>query len=121
MFKNETVFILGAGSSKPYDYPLGKELIKEIIDDIKKDSLHVLYLHNLSTKYYFNDNVGKIENGNIQGGYELTDFIEGLTQIDIKRFNGHNPVPVMGSNNQSVTIDSKTYVPAKLKQFKDFL
>ncbi len=31
MFKNETVFILGAGASRHYGYPTGEELVKKVI------------------------------------------------------------------------------------------
>lgn len=52
MFKSETLFILGAGSSYPYGYPLGKELVKHIIDNIKSDQILIPLLQNLRTKYY---------------------------------------------------------------------
>ncbi len=39
MFKEKTVFILGAGSSKAYGYPLGKELINSIIENISRDEV----------------------------------------------------------------------------------
>jgi hypothetical protein len=31
MIKNKTVFVLGAGASKPYGYPTGEELFKEVL------------------------------------------------------------------------------------------
>jgi hypothetical protein len=33
MIKEPTLFILGAGASKPYGYPTGRELRKQIIND----------------------------------------------------------------------------------------
>ncbi len=47
MFTENTVFILGAGASKPYGYPLGSELISEMIGCISKD---VLYLPDVLPK-----------------------------------------------------------------------
>jgi hypothetical protein len=41
MFKEKTLFILGAGTSAPYGYPLGKELIRNIIHSIRTDYLHL--------------------------------------------------------------------------------
>ena len=35
-----TVFILGAGASKPYGFPLGEELVQEIIDRLHFTSFH---------------------------------------------------------------------------------
>ncbi len=37
MFKTKTLFILGAGASVPYGYPVGKDLIKNIIKDMQDD------------------------------------------------------------------------------------
>jgi hypothetical protein len=34
MFKEETLFILGAGASYPYGYPLGKALVIDIVNNI---------------------------------------------------------------------------------------
>jgi len=39
MIKQKTVFILGAGASKPYGYPTGEELKKYICNDIIHDSV----------------------------------------------------------------------------------
>ena len=41
MFKEETLFILGAGASCPYGYPLGKDLIQDIIHNIKHDEIYI--------------------------------------------------------------------------------
>ncbi len=38
MITNKTVFVLGAGASKPFGFPLGRKLINEIIDDLVPDS-----------------------------------------------------------------------------------
>lgn len=40
MFKKKTVFILGAGASCPYQYPLGQTLVDEIIDAIEDDEIY---------------------------------------------------------------------------------
>lgn len=37
MFKSNTVFILGAGASKPYGYPTGYELRQWICNDFNND------------------------------------------------------------------------------------
>ena len=51
MIKEKTVYILGAGASKPYGYPTGKELTNyirnKLINDIIKDTeipQHSLYI-----------------------------------------------------------------------------
>ncbi len=42
MIKDRTVFILGAGASAPYGYPVGKDLRKEIISHYPGDCQHYL-------------------------------------------------------------------------------
>jgi len=37
MIKEKTVLILGAGASKPYGFPTGEELRREIIDNYVND------------------------------------------------------------------------------------
>ncbi len=41
MFKENTVFILGAGASMPYGYPSGKKLIADIIGHIERDEIYL--------------------------------------------------------------------------------
>lgn len=41
MFEEDTVFILGAGASNPYGYPLGSSLIEKIINNIEEDSIYL--------------------------------------------------------------------------------
>ena len=38
-FNEETTFILGAGASKPYGYPVGAELISNIVENINSDNI----------------------------------------------------------------------------------
>ena len=51
MFEKETLFILGAGASKPYGFPIGNELVQDIIHRIKNDS--VFFPYNVNTKEKF--------------------------------------------------------------------
>lgn len=53
MFKSETIFILGAGSSHPYGYPLGKELIQKIIENIDNDIIYLPGNNNFLNEYNF--------------------------------------------------------------------
>ncbi|WP_131784061.1 hypothetical protein [Legionella gresilensis] len=43
MFKEQTLFILGAGASYPYGFPLGKELINCILQDMNDEVLITTY------------------------------------------------------------------------------
>lgn len=44
MLNKEVVFILGAGASVPYDFPDGRQLLKEIKKSLSDD--HVIYSQN---------------------------------------------------------------------------
>jgi hypothetical protein len=46
MFIDKTLFILGAGASYPYGFPLGKDLIKKIINSVRKDQVFFPYTEN---------------------------------------------------------------------------
>lgn len=48
MITTPTLFILGAGASKPYGYPTGKELRRQIIQNFSSD-LNSLESHDFST------------------------------------------------------------------------
>lgn len=54
MFQKQTLLILGAGASKPYGFPLGYELIENIINSIKYDTIFFPFM---------NENKNKIMNG----------------------------------------------------------
>jgi hypothetical protein len=43
MFKNSTVFILGAGASWHYGYPTGEELVKKVLEKVRYASLYFDY------------------------------------------------------------------------------
>jgi hypothetical protein len=37
MIDKDTVFVLGAGASEPYEYPLGEELRTNIVDNLRQN------------------------------------------------------------------------------------
>lgn len=49
MFTSNTLFILGAGASVPYGFPVGKKLITEIIKDMEDDIFIPCYTKIIST------------------------------------------------------------------------
>lgn len=54
MFKKETVLLLGAGASAPYGYPLGRQLIDEIIKVIDHDEFYLPVGAGASSRGMFN-------------------------------------------------------------------
>ncbi len=88
MFNKETLFILGAGASYPYGYPIGIELISQIIEDMGDKIL--LPTNSLQSgrmleivgdpKYSFNKN--DAVNNNY---YDLDKFIEPFNDIAKKK------------------------------------
>ncbi|KTC84243.1 MULTISPECIES: hypothetical protein [Legionella] len=69
MFKQNTVFVLGAGASYPYGFPLGKDLMIEIIQNIENDSIYLPMLKTIAKKYYWNKNCGKLKQNSIENPY----------------------------------------------------
>ncbi|MBW1814117.1 MAG: hypothetical protein JRJ39_10750 [Deltaproteobacteria bacterium] len=70
MIKQQTVFILGAGASMPYDYPSGQKLV----DEIKKDLLAEGSLFKLCVRLNFNKS-------------QIRDFAQKLKYSDPKSIN----------------------------------
>ena len=70
MIDTETLFILGSGSSKPYDFPTDAELQQRIISDFENDYNRLPYTFDLDS-----DNT-KFDMG--IRTYEAKDFIKGL-------------------------------------------
>ncbi len=52
MFKTNTLFILGAGASFPYGYPLGKDLITQILKDMEDDIFIPMYKKDTSSPFW---------------------------------------------------------------------
>ena len=81
MFNTKTLFILGAGASAPYDYPLGKGLIQNIIENMEDIIFIPKYKTERSSPYW---NAAD-EKHNVL--YDLSSFQESLpsfyTGIDL--------------------------------------
>lgn len=75
MFNTPTLFILGAGASAPYGYPIGKKLIQDIIDDME-DSIFIPHYHSKETQFFWNENDVK---HNLL--YEFNDFKKNLYPV----------------------------------------
>ena len=70
MFKNETVFVLGAGASWHYGYPTGEGLVDDVIAMAGRVSAHCADREKLN---YFSDSLPKIVRlGRRQGGPQHT-------------------------------------------------
>tara|TARA_R110000868_G_scaffold153722_1_gene379387 strand:- start:818 stop:1984 length:1167 start_codon:yes stop_codon:yes gene_type:complete len=85
MFSEETLFILGAGASANYGYPLGKELIEKIIDCIESESVYVK-LQRYITRESELDQIDKIK-------FKLSDVIDDRYNLDHE---------VLGDSNEKV-------------------
>jgi hypothetical protein len=78
MFKNETVFVLGAGASWHYGYPTGEGLVDDVIAMAGRLSAHCAERekHN-----YFKANVPKIVEARRSQGGGLPTYIEAWRQV----------------------------------------
>lgn len=77
MFNTKTLFILGAGASAPYNYPIGKKLIHDIIEDME-DYIFIPKYQSKKASPYWNENDKK---HNVL--YDFSLCIEGLEQIAV--------------------------------------
>ena len=75
MFNTKTLFILGAGASVPYGYPIGKKLIHNIIEDME-DSIFIPRYQSKNAPPYWNENDKK---NNVL--YDFNSCMEGFKQI----------------------------------------
>ncbi|HHX8757293.1 hypothetical protein ACF0MN_11570 [Legionella pneumophila] len=75
MFNTKTLFILGAGASAPYDYPIGKDLIHNIIKDMED---YVFIPKYQSKKALPSWNKNDVKNNVL---YDFSLCIEGLEHI----------------------------------------
>lgn len=77
MFNTKTLFILGAGASAPYDYPIGKQLIHNIIEDME-DYIFIPKYQSQKAPPYWNKNDKKND-----VLYDFSLCIEGFEQIAV--------------------------------------
>jgi hypothetical protein len=76
MFKKNTLFILGAGASKTYGYPLGISLVNSIIKHIKDDII------------WLPEDLPDI--GVLQGSYNFSNYKDKIKKINLGDFISSN-------------------------------
>lgn len=106
MFKDETLFILGAGADFPYGYPLGADLIANIITNIRKDHIYIPMSDNSVQDY--------LKNGNslIQIDFNLDEIISSADTLASEKFKSEDK-PVL---NGLVSFNGKTYARIQLEK-----
>lgn len=105
MFKKDTVFIFGAGASKPFGYPLKNELINNIINNIGDKILLPLSSENKDRAYLIEDVKKHFESIN------LNNFNELPKQPSTSYYTPDTPTYV---------VDGKHYIEASLHEIKEF-
>jgi len=109
MFREKTVFILGAGASVHYGYPLGDELIKKFNSDIKDDIL---------VPYEDKDKViADIE----QPDYKLKDIFERIKKPEYSDYlqMDHTDFSSVGSGLFRCNRNNKIFRKIKIKKIHD--
>ncbi len=110
MFKQDTLFILGAGASVPYGYPLGNDLINNIIDIIENDLFYLLMSPKCVQTYRSNQNsIDKII-------FHLNDIVGVLEMLSPTLF-GSKLISVQGS---LVSFEGHTFKVAPLSKINEF-
>ncbi|MFZ2315829.1 MAG: hypothetical protein WAW86_09275 [Gammaproteobacteria bacterium] len=122
MFNEETLFILGAGASWYYGYPLGKDLIHSIIQAITSEQIYVPLTREQEAMVSSNtDLLNKMQ-------FSLHYVSEQLKNIDIKNIpDGNNQFLRINSNHvlanmrqTGVFPTSSVLASVKLSQIKEF-
>ncbi len=111
MFKNKTLFILGAGASHPFGYPLGRQLIKDIIKDIKTDSVYVPMSPEKIRQFQLNTYSTSIIK------FKLDDFISELKIIIQSDFNKDGQQALVNL----ISFKGKTYAKIPLRQIEELI
>jgi hypothetical protein len=124
MFREKTLFILGAGASYPYGYPLGKELINEIIKNIESDFILLPILKDIGNKYDWDENSGKEIQGKLEKGYEFIDFKSHLEVIDPDYFANNLQMQEVSFGYGTATVipqdNNNRYTRVRLNQINEF-
>lgn len=124
MFIENTLFILGAGASFPYGYPLGNNLINEIIKNIENDSILLPILKGTENKYFWNEYADKEVQGKLQNGYKFNDFKTHLENVSYDLFINNLQIREGGFNYEYCVCipqdDNQRYKKIKLNQIQDF-
>lgn len=122
MFNEETLFILGAGASWYYGYPLGKDLIRSIIHVISSEHVYVPLTSEQRARVGFS--AGSLS----EMRFSLHYISEQLKNIDVKnipdgddQFLQINPNHVLANMGQTGVIpNSSMLVSVKMSQIEEF-
>jgi rRNA processing protein Krr1/Pno1 len=110
MFKEETLFILGAGASFPYGYPLGKKLIEDIIHNIKHDEIYIPMSEAHLIEHISN------ASSHIAINFKLSELLEILESTQIDTFDQVG-TPTL---NTLTTFKGKNYAKIQIRRIEEF-
>lgn len=124
MFNTETLFILGAGASAPYGYPIGKKLIQDIIDDME-DSIFIPKYVSKKSQPFWNKNDVK---HNIL--YDFNEFnnmlnpviayADDLEQYHVRQQNADGDFYIHFNQQNILNSFSKAFFQTKIKNIDIF-
>ncbi|HAU1275990.1 TPA: hypothetical protein F8R88_15400, partial [Legionella pneumophila] len=114
MYKKQTTFVLGAGASYYYGYPLGEDLVRQICNDIDDN---ILLFESDPNKYFYNNN--DLANGRL---YELDDFISAFNNRSIEIFKTHEEFFSVYSGNtyHNIFTDANSLFETRISSIKEF-
>lgn len=117
MFKKKTTFVLGAGASYPYDYPLGDELIVRILQALKDQVIIIPYEEK---RIFWNEN--DIENNIYYDFSKIKNFIQNFDEdingiLNLSYAPSGNNIPKLYEKDRQNKIYHTTI--NRIKQFYD--
>ena len=122
MFKENTLFILGAGASWYYGYPLGKDLIHAIIQAITSEQIYVPLTREQHARVEHNASLIN------QMRFSLYDISQQLINLDLKSIpDGDNQFPRINSSQALANMGQTGVFPTpsilasvKMSQIEEF-
>lgn len=107
MFQKQTLLILGAGASKPYGFPLGEELINEIIKHIRHDSVFFPYTNENKSKILNNLELNLNEYEILRKKIDTHIFLKALRKLQNSKSSSQSYDQIIASTNHM--IDNRIY------------
>ncbi|KTD66726.1 hypothetical protein Lste_2932 [Legionella steelei] len=124
MFNSETLFILGAGASAPYGYPLGKTLIQNIIDDMEDSIFIPKYSSKKSPPFW---NKSDITHNTLYDFNECNDvfnqampYVDGVEQHHIRQQNEDGVFYIYFNQDDNLHRFHKAFFLTKIKNINIF-
>ncbi len=124
MFNTKVLFILGAGASVPYDYPIGKKLIHNIIEDME-DSIFIPKYQSKNAPPYWSKNDKKNNilydfNECIQYFEQFAPYVDESEQNHYQQYHENGTFQIHYKPNNQKNYSHQFFFQTQIKQIDVF-